>query len=170
MCRHAISNIRNQYTGFIGEGGGGGCIPRCSVRARHPRVQHPQTVYVMRFNTDQLYTLGFGEEAVRLYLEATGNKEGKQGPCLCGIAYGRTKRIGRKRGRFRKLVLDREDDKSVGILWISLILDFEINGHVNVYIAYYTMLPFILLLCEMWREYVWGDDDAFDLLFKRFFF
>lgn len=35
---------------------------------------------VMRFNIDQLYMpLGFGEEAVRLYLEATGdNNEGKQ--------------------------------------------------------------------------------------------
>lgn len=42
----------------------------------------------MRFNIDQLYTLGFGEEAVRLYLEATDNNEGKQvtGPCVCVCA------------------------------------------------------------------------------------
>lgn len=75
VCRHAISNIRNQYTGCT-EGGGEGCIPRCNVCACTRDVY----TTVMRFNIDQLYMpLGFGEEAVRLYLEATGdNNEGKQ--------------------------------------------------------------------------------------------
>lgn len=61
---------------------------------------------VMRFNIDQLYMpLGFGEEAVRLYLEATGdNNEGKQvtmGLSLRAQLYGKMKR-GRKRERFSR--------------------------------------------------------------------
>lgn len=61
------------------------CLCVC-VRATPTYIT--QTVYVMRFNIDQLYTLGFGEEAVRLYLEATDNNEGKQvtGPCVCVCA------------------------------------------------------------------------------------
>lgn len=174
MCRHAISNIQNQYTGFTGEGRGASLDAVC-VRDTHAYNTPPNSVHVMRFNTRPIVYARFRRRGGEIISRGDRQQRRKTRP-LRVCVWNRTVEWSRKREfSFSKTrSRSRGYDKSNGILWISLILDFEINGHVNVYIAYYTMLPFILLLCG--REYVWGDrrgrgdDDAFDLLFKRFFF